>query len=89
MLVAQRVRHNAPDTTLHTAPPTRRRTVGYFGVPDHNNTFYPMFHGNIYLFGTLGLSLNMWMSNFEEGALWLLVWGCFSVTTELIVKKQY
>ena len=54
-----------------------RRTVGYFGVPDHNNTFYPMFHGNIYLFGTWGLSLNMWMSNFEEGALWLLVWGVF------------
>ena len=66
-----------------------RHTVVYFGVPDHNNTFYPMFHGNIYLFGTWGLSLNMWMSNFEEGALWLLVWGCFSVTTELIVKKQY
>ena len=36
-----------------------------------------MFHGNIYLFGTWGLILNMWMSNYEEGALWLHVWGVF------------
>ena len=28
------------------------RTVGYFGVPYQINTFYPMFYGNIYFFGT-------------------------------------
>ena len=49
------------------------RTVGYFAVPYQINTFYPMFYGNIYLFGTWGLSINIWMTNFDEGALWLLV----------------
>ena len=52
-------------------------TVGYFGVPYQINTFYPMFYGNIYLFGTWGLSINIWMTNFDEGALWLLVYGLF------------
>ena len=50
-----------------------RRTVGYFGVPYQINTFYQMFYGNIYLFGTWELSINIWMTNFDEGALWLLV----------------
>ena len=27
-------------------------TVGYFGVPYQINTFYTMFYGNIYVFGS-------------------------------------
>ena len=68
-------------TAAHCLPPVcrlfdhvmSRGTVGYFVVPYQINTFYPMFYGNIYLFGTWGLSINIWMTNFDEGALWLLV----------------
>ena len=46
-----------------------------------------MFDENIILFGSWGLSINMWMSYFDEGAVWLLIWISIFVNTGPLVPK--